>query len=96
MENKKVGKAEQILRDLGKTIDELIQKASGSSGDMKSEMKKRIDELKKDRDTLEKDLNRFKDEHNEDFERLENSVQKAADEIKETLQKFFRKREENK
>ena len=96
MENKKTGKAEEILRDLGRTIDELIRKAGDSSGDMKEDIKSRVEELKKNRDTLEKDLNRFREDHSGNFERLEKSVQRAADEIKQVLQDFFRKRPGNK
>jgi len=94
MKKAKLGKAEQILRDMGKSIDELIEKAKNSKGDLKNEMSERIDELKRNRETLESKFKSFREDHAQDFDRLENSLQKAADEVKETLQNFFKKSKE--
>jgi uncharacterized protein YukE len=90
MTKKNSGKAEQILRDLGRAIDELIQKAKKSEGKSKEEFQKRIEELKRNRQTLERDFKQFREQHADDFEKFEKSVQKAADEVKETINRVFK------
>lgn len=88
---RKLGKAEKALRDLGKTIDDLIDKTKDSKGEMKTEMDKRIDELKKSRDSLEERLKNFKEDHSEDIEKFENYMEQTAEEVKTTMEKFFSK-----
>jgi phosphoglycolate phosphatase-like HAD superfamily hydrolase len=94
MKKEQTRSAEKILQDIGKSIDELIARARGQKGEMRSEFKERIDELKRNRDSLERDLKKFREEHAQDFEKFESSLQKVADEVKETLQKLFKKEPE--
>ena len=85
------GKVEKALQDMGKAIDELIDKAKNSKGDIKVETDKRIKELKKDRDSLEEKYKNFKEGHAEDFEKFETYMQKSADEVKSTINNLFSK-----
>ena len=96
MKKEQTGTAEKLLKDLGRSIDELIAKAKDSKGDFKKEFKERIDELKKNRDTLDAEFKQFREDHAHDFEKFENSIQKVADEVKETLKKVFKKENQKK
>lgn len=85
------GKVEKTLQEMGKAIDELIDKAKNSKGDIKEEMDKRVEELKKSKDSLEEKYKEFKEGHSEDIEKFEGYMQKSADEVKTTMNKLFSK-----
>ena len=61
------GKAEKLLARLGNKIDELVKKARESDYAQKIELEKRIDELKADKEKLEKDIKSFFKEHENDW-----------------------------
>jgi len=85
------GAAEKTLQEMGKAIDELIDKAKNSQGDIKEEVNKRVEELKKSKDSLEEKYKEFKEGHSEDIEKFESYMQKSADEVKSTANKLFSK-----
>ena len=61
MEKSKMGQAEKVLRDLGKSIDDLFSKSKNSSEDIKKEFDERIEELKRNKKTLEEKFASFKE-----------------------------------
>lgn len=91
MGKKKAGQAEKLLSDLGRAIDEFISKSKDSSGTYKKEWDERLEELKRNKKTLEDKFASFKKEHAEDFEKFESKLQEAADEVKEAFEKLFGK-----
>jgi dsDNA-specific endonuclease/ATPase MutS2 len=91
MNDEKTGKAEKLLQDLGKSIDELIDKAKNSKGTFKLELDKRIEELKKNKATLEKEIEEFRKEHAGSIDKFEKSIQKAAGDLKKTVENLFSK-----
>jgi dsDNA-specific endonuclease/ATPase MutS2 len=95
MEKKKIGQAEKILRELGKSIDDLISKSRNSKGDIKKEFDERVEEIKRNKKTLEKKLAAFKEEHAEDFEKFELKLQEAVNEVKEAFDKLFKKQKKD-
>ena len=91
MGNSKMGRAEKVLRDLGKSIDDLFAKSKNSTNDVKKEVDERIEELKRNKKTLEEKFASFKEEHADEFEKFETKLQEATDEVKEAFDKLFKK-----
>ena len=91
MKKEKSGKVEQVLQELGKSIDELVNKARNSKGSAKKEMDSRIEELKRNKKTLEKEFEKFKKEHSGDIDKFEKSVKKTAGEVKKSVEDIFSK-----
>ena len=87
----KMGQTEKVLRDLGKSIDDLFAKSKNSKEDVKKELDERIEELKRNKKTLEEKFSSFKEEHADEFEKFETKLQEAADEVKEAFDKLFKK-----
>ncbi len=90
MENK-TGKAEKILQELGKSIDDLIAKAKGSKGPIRKEFDDRIKELKRNKKTLETEFDKFRKDHSGDIDKFENSARKASDEVKKSIDHLISK-----
>ena len=82
-------KAEKILGDLGKKIDELIARAKTSEYVEKLDLDKRIEELKKNRDRLEEDINNFTQNSDEHWKNLEKRGQEVSNDIKDALDSIF-------
>lgn len=91
MRKDKSGQAEKILRDLGKSIDDLISKSKHSSGEFKKEFDERLEELKRNKKTLEEKFSSFREEHAGEIENFENKLQEAFNELKEAFDKLFKK-----
>lgn len=82
---------EELLRDLGKKIDELIERGKGKSEGFGKEMDSRLEELRKNKEKLEQDFKRFTGD-NEKWKSVEESLEKAAYEIKQVLKTAFGKK----
>jgi vacuolar-type H+-ATPase subunit I/STV1 len=91
MKEEKPGKIEKVLQELGKSIDELVVKARNSKGPVKKEMDNRIEELKRNKKTLEKEFEKFKKDHSGDIDKFEKSVKKTAGEVKKSVGDIFSK-----
>ena len=65
------GKAENLLARLGNKIDQLVKKARESDYAQKIALEKRIEELKSDKEKLEKDIKSFFKEHESDWKDIE-------------------------
>lgn len=78
---------EDLLADLGRKVDELIERGKQKSGSFGKEVEERMDELRKNKEKLEQDFKAFTD--NEKWESVEKSLEKAAYEIKQALKTAF-------
>ena len=96
MDNEKTGKAEKVLKELGKSIDELIEKAKNSKGSLRKEMDGRIEELKRNKKTLESEFEKFRKDHSGDMDKFEKTVQKTAGEVKKSLENIFTRKKKDK
>ncbi|MFZ9046236.1 MAG: hypothetical protein ACO2ZZ_10255 [Cyclobacteriaceae bacterium] len=55
------GKVEEILRELGKKIDHLIDEAREAKDDIRDDLEDKIQDLKNKKEKIEEDINDYKD-----------------------------------
>lgn len=60
MANTKSGKVEDMLRELGKKIDVLIDEAKVAKDDIRDDIEEKIKDLKKKKDKIEEDISNYK------------------------------------
>ncbi|MDQ3536959.1 MAG: hypothetical protein M3421_15185 [Bacteroidota bacterium] len=89
MDSEYQGKAEKILRDLGKKIDELINKSFQEKGELKEDINSRIEELKRDKEKLEKEMKDFVSRNEGKWKEVEVYLKRAAEELKKALDVVF-------
>ncbi len=89
--NTKDKTVEDLFRDLGKKIDQLIERGKMSSEDVRDELDKRMDEIRKNKEKLEEDFKNFTGDK-EKWKAVENSLENAAKELKKAVETAFGKR----
>lgn len=89
-------KAEIFLRELGKKIDDLIEKSKESTGELGVEIEKRIEELKRSRDKFEEDIQNFTSNKDGKWSQVEIQLKKAAEELKKAFDLVIKKAEKGK
>jgi DNA repair exonuclease SbcCD ATPase subunit len=85
------GRAEKLLRDLGKKIDELISKTFEERGELKEDLNRRLEELKRNKEKLESEIRGFVSKNESTWKDVEIRLQNAADELKKALEIIFQK-----
>ncbi|CAN5411539.1 hypothetical protein BH23BAC1_BH23BAC1_33960 [soil metagenome] len=85
------GKAEKLLRDLGKKIDELINKSFEERGELKEDLNRRIEELKRNKEKLESEIRGFVSNNEGKWKDVESRLQNAVEELKKALEIIFQK-----
>ncbi|WP_375578961.1 hypothetical protein ABWH96_18390 [Marivirga tractuosa] len=83
----KRGKAEEFFSKTGKKIDDLFSEISQSNISEKLELKERLNELKRNKESLEKDFNEFTEDNKEVFKDIANSFEESFDDIKNLFRK---------
>ncbi len=91
MGRKPEGKAEKSFKNLGKKLDRLIEELKDYKEKFKDEYSDQIDELKRNRETLEKEIRDFKDSDRWDV--VEEKMEKAANEIRDAFKTAFKKKD---
>ena len=92
MGRKPEGTAENLFKNLGKKIDELVEDVkTGSESIRHSE---RFEELKRNGDKLKKDFEDFKDNHKDVIKDIEESFDRAKNEIKKAFSKSAKNKKE--
>ena len=89
MEDHSKGKMEDILRELGHKIDILINEATSSSREVRSELDKVIQSLKKRKEKLEEEFNTYKDQKK--WQTTKNHFGNAIGELKKAVEVLFNK-----
>jgi Skp family chaperone for outer membrane proteins len=100
--NKAVEEVEKLLRDIGIKIDELIEKGKEASGEAKKEIEKKIEELKLNKEDLERDFqnkktkfeqlyNRKKTEMDPRFKKSGIHLREAFKQLNEAVKALFSK-----
>ncbi len=74
---------EKLLQEIGHKIEELITKGAEMSGDAKVEVEKKVEELKKDRSSIEKEFQKRKKEFEEKYHSKRASVSPMLEKSKE-------------
>lgn len=92
MESEYKGKAEKVLSDLGKKIDELIKNSFQEKGELKEDINRRIEELKRDKEKLEAELRSFVSRNEGKWKEAEVYLRNAAEELKKALDVVFQKK----
>lgn len=82
---------EDLFRDLGRKIDQLIERGKQSSEDAREELEKRVDEMRKNREKLENDFKSFTGDK-EKWKAVEKSLENAAKELKKAVETAFAKK----
>ncbi len=94
MGRKPEGTAEKMFKKLGKKIDALILELNDTKDQVKEEYADNIDELKRNGETIKKELHNFKDNHKGQWEEVESSLKNAGEELKNAFDATFRKKKE--
>ena len=82
---------EDLFRDLGKKIDQLIERGKMSSEDVREDLDKRVEEIRKNKENLEEDFKNFTGDK-EKWKAVENSLENAARELRKAVETAFRKK----
>lgn len=83
------GKVENLLKELGRKIDHLIEEAKEASGEVREEVDQRIDELKERKDKLEEEFKEFQSQ--ERWQEAKSHFSSAVHELKLAAEKVFKK-----
>ncbi len=89
MNEKESGKTENIFKDLGKRIDELIGDLSSAKENLKDEYSGQIEELKRNKETLQQEISGFKERNQHHFDEIESSLERAGQELKKAFTAAF-------
>ena len=89
MEDHSKGKMEDILRELGHKIDILINEATSSSREVRSELDKAIQSLKKRKEKLEEEFNTYTGQKK--WQTTKNHFGNAIGELKKAVEALLNK-----
>ena len=89
MEDHSKGKMEDILRELGHKIDILINEATSSSMEVRSELDKAIQSLKKRKEKLEEEFNTYTGQKK--WQTTKNHFGNAIRELKKAVEALLNK-----
>ncbi len=93
MEDHSNGKMEDILRELGHKIDILINEATSSSREVRSELDKAIQLLKKRKEKLEEEFNTYTGQKK--WQATKNHFGNAIGELKKAVEALLNKNKKN-
>ena len=82
-------KMEDVLRDLGKKIDEMIEGSELSKVEWKKEIDSRVEEVKSNIETLENKTKEVLGDK-ERWKEVESNIRKATDEFCQSVESAFR------
>jgi archaellum component FlaC len=81
------GKAEDFFSKAGKKIDNLFSEISKSDISEKLELKQRLEELKRNKESLEKDFNDFTEDNKTVIKDIADSFEESFEDIKSIFRK---------
>lgn len=91
MEHKNEGSTEKILKSVGRKIDELINKAKQNSEGLDEKLDNGMDELRKSWQKIDKEFKDFTEENKDKFKDAGTEIEKAAQDLKKSVEAAFRK-----
>ncbi len=83
------GKVEEILKELGRKIDQLIEDTKNAGDEVKEEVEKKIADLKKKKEKLEEDFQEYK--RSERWHEAKVHFSAALQELKKGVESIFTK-----
>lgn len=90
MGRKPEGKAEKSFKNFGKKLDSYIEDLKIYKEKFSEEYSDQIDELKRNRDTLEKEFQDFKE--SDRWSKVEEKLENAANEVRDAFKQAFKKK----
>lgn len=78
-------KLRELFLELGRNLESLFQKAGASKEEIDEALKKRIEELKRSRDAVEREIDRFRESNAQSFTAIENNLRNVSEEVKKIL-----------
>ncbi len=90
MAEKTKGRVEDLLRELGKKIDELIIEAKDAKDEIRDEVEKKIQDLKRKKEELEKEMEDYKNQ--EKWQEAREHFFTALQELKKAAETIFSKK----
>lgn len=91
MGRKPEGSAEKLFKNLGKKVDQLIADLKKGAEDPR--IHDRYEELKRTGEKLKDEFDTFKDDNKDIFNQVEESFEKAGEEIRDAFNKTFSKKD---
>jgi vacuolar-type H+-ATPase subunit I/STV1 len=88
------GKAEEMLAELGRKVDQLIHESRGASEEIREEIEERIAELKRNKEQLENEVHNFSKNRDPKWKAVEEKLGRAVDEVREAIRIAFGKNKE--
>ncbi len=85
------GKVEDVLSELGKKIDQLIQETKRAGNNISEEAEKKIHDLKGQKEKLEDELKGYTNSTGEKWEHARTHLNDAATEIRRAFEAMFKK-----
>lgn len=79
------GQVENILAELGKKIDQLISETKDAKDEVRVEVEKKIKDLKKKKEKLEKDFDDYKDKNGDKWIDAKGHLGAALEELRKAL-----------
>ncbi|MBV6643637.1 MAG: hypothetical protein KI791_23155 [Cyclobacteriaceae bacterium] len=83
------GQVEEILSELGKKIDVLINETKNAGGEVRDDIEDRIRELKKRKSKLESDFRAYKDKNDDKWQEIKQHLVTAVHELKLAVETAF-------
>ena len=93
MDNTQEGKAEKSFKNLGKKIDELLEDLKGFKDKAAVEFEGSVEELKKNRDSIEEEIKNLKDDDR--WKEAKQNLENAGKEIKKAFENAFSTRKQD-
>ena len=82
-------RSEKMFKNFGKNVDSFITELKDTSGNGNEEFRKRLDELKKSKDTLGEKFKDFKDENQDKWDDVQTELDRAGQEFKKAVNNLF-------
>ncbi len=83
------GQVEQLLQELGKKIDQLMEEAREAKDELRDEFEEKIEELKERKEKLESEFEDFKSQ--EKWQEAKVHFVSAVDELRKAVKAVFQK-----
>lgn len=93
MDTRTEGKAEGLFKEIGRKIDDLIVDLKVAKDQVKVDYASQIEELKRNAETLKDEFSNFKENHKDQWEEAEASLERAGQELKNAFDVIFRNKE---
>ena len=87
------GQAEKMFKRFGKNVDSFIADLSDVKENSNDELKARLDELKKSKDTLGEKFKDFREENKDKWDDVQSELERAGQEFKKAVNNLFASRD---